>query len=444
MPTINISEHACLVILTCLIGYLLWRQHQVRLEKLWEAAKKTVRVPRKWKPKTPNDCPACQSGLQVAIRPIQRDVKPWRECKSSRGRKKQIKTQGHACPNPQCRYFGVTDETVHALVGNGKRGKDRRIQTLKCQCCQASFSTRRNTPLYHLKTHPDRVEMCLWLLAEGMDISVLVRFTGHVDATLSRWLARAGLHSENLHTLLFVQLDMAYLQLDELYAPVAGNKRKSWLWVAIEPVTKIVPAVHLGGRTKEDAYCFVHDLKLRLAEDCIPAFTSDGLRAYFFAITAHFGEWVGGTWVVSNLLAYGQLVKRRNKKRGDGKPFTITRMKCGKRWQLFQTLRELGFRETIQTAFIERVNLTIRQGIAPLSRRTWSLAKSQESLLIHVHWWRSFYHFSRPHQSLRIKVPGLKRRYQERTPAMAAGFTDHVWAVGELLSLPLVFEGGAC
>jgi len=188
----------------------------------------------------------------------------------------------------------------------------------------------------------------------------------------------------------------------------------------------------------------VHDLKLRLAEDCIPAFTSDGLRAYFFAITAHFGEWVGGTWVVSNLLAYGQLVKRRNKKRGDGKPFTITRMKGGKRWQLFQTLRELGFRETIQTAFIERVNLTIRQGIAPLSRRTWSLAKSQESLLIHVHWWRSFYHFSRPHQSLRIKVPGLKRRYQERTPAMAAGFTDHVWAVGELLSLPLVFEGGAC
>jgi transposase-like protein len=253
-----------------LIGYLPWRQHQVRLEKLWEAAKEKERAPRNWKLKSPNDCPACQSGLQDAIQPIRRDVKPWRECKSSRGRKKQIKTQGHACPNLNCRYFGVTDETVHALVGNGKRGKDHHIQTLRCQCCLTSFSTRRNTPLYHLKTHPDQVEMCLWLLAEGMDISVLVRFTGHIDATLSRWLARAGLHSENLHTLLFVQLDMAYLQLDELYAPVAGNKRKSWLWVAIEPVAKIIPAVHLGGRTKEDAYQFVHDLKLRLAEDCIP------------------------------------------------------------------------------------------------------------------------------------------------------------------------------
>jgi hypothetical protein len=61
-----------------------------------------------------------------------------------------------------------------------------------------------------------------------------------------------------------------------------------------------------------------------------------------------------------------------------------------------------------------------------------------------VHWWRGFYHFSRPHQSLRVKVSGLKRRYQERTPAMAAGFTDHIWTVGELLSLPLVFEGSAC
>ena len=115
--------------------------------------------------------PVCSS-----IQPIRREVKPWRECKSSRGRKKLIRTQGHACPNPDCRYFGITDEAVHALVGNGKRGKQGHIQSFKCQCCQTNFSSRRNTPLYHLKTQPDRIEVCLWLLAEGMDISVLVRF----------------------------------------------------------------------------------------------------------------------------------------------------------------------------------------------------------------------------------------------------------------------------
>jgi IS1 family transposase len=251
-------------------------------------------------------------------------------------------------------------------------------------------------------------------------------------------------YSDHLHSLLFIQLSPRYLQIDELFAPVAGNKRKSWLWVAIEPVTRIIPSIHLGGRTNDDAYHFIHDLKLHLADGCAPAFTNDGLRAYFFALTAHFGERLGGTWLVGMRLVYRQLVKRRNKKKSDKTPFTITRMKWGKRWQLFQVLKEVGFSTTIQTAFVERVNLTIRQGVAALARKTWSLAKSQHSLLLHVHWWRSYYHLARPHQSLRERIPGLKRRYRERTPAMAAGLTDHIWPVGDILSLPLIFEGGAC
>jgi IS1 family transposase/transposase-like protein len=443
MQLLSLIEHLALLTLVFTLSYLLWLRYQEWQEQSKKKDKKKPKR-RKWRPKSPTNCPACQEGLRLAVKPIQRQVKPWREYKSPRGRRKKIKTQGHACPNPHCRYFGITDETVHALVGNGKRGKQGHIQAFKCQCCQTNFSSRRNTPLYHLKTHPDRVEMCLWLLAEGMDVSVLVRFTGHVDATLSRWLTRAGIHSDHLHSLLFVQLSPRYLQIDELFAPVAGNKRKSWLWVAIEPVTKIIPSIHLGGRTNDDAYHFIHDLKLRLADGCVPAFTSDGLRAYFFALTAHFGEWLGGTWFVSMRLVYGQLVKRRNKKKNDKTPFTITRMQWGKRWQLFQVLTEVGFSTTIQTAFVERVNLTIRQGIAALARKTWSLAKSQQSLLLHVHWWRSYYHLARPHQSLRERIPGLKRRYRERTPAMAAGLTDHIWSVGDILSLPLVFEGGAC
>jgi hypothetical protein len=76
--------------------------------------------------------------------------------------------------------------------GLGSGGEGRDIQTLQRQCCQTSFSTRRHTPLYYLKTRPDRVELDLWLLAEGMDSPVLVDFTGHVDATLSRRLNSAG------------------------------------------------------------------------------------------------------------------------------------------------------------------------------------------------------------------------------------------------------------
>jgi hypothetical protein len=99
--------------------------------------------------------------------------------------------------------------------------------------------------------------MCLWLLAEGVDTSVLVRFTGHVDATISRWLTRAGRHSTGLHHTLFVNLELEYLQVDELKAPIVGD-RENWLWAAIEPVSKIVPAIHIGKRSNDDAMIFIH------------------------------------------------------------------------------------------------------------------------------------------------------------------------------------------
>ena len=116
----------------------------------------------------------------------------------------------------------------------------------------------------------------------------------------------------------------------------------------------------------------------------------------------------------------------------------------GTETHLIQRLRECGLSGTIQTAFIERLNLTLRQGIAALSRRTWSKARSNEMLYLHVQWWRSYYHFSREHETLRVRIPGLRRRYRPRTPAMAAGITDHLWSVGDILHLPVMAQGGVC
>ena len=140
----------------------------------------------------------------------------------------------------------------------------------RCQCCQSGFTSRRNTPLYYLKTATVTVEMCLWLLAEGIDEATLVRFTGHVDATLSRWLTRSGKHSEKLHQTLFVNLELDYIQVDELKAPIVGD-RENWLWAAIEPVSKIVPAIHVGKRSTDEAMVFIHLLVLCLAPGCVPA-----------------------------------------------------------------------------------------------------------------------------------------------------------------------------
>ena len=131
----------------------------------------------------------------------------------------------------------------------------------------------------------------LWFLAEGVDLSVLVRYTGRHEATVSRWLERAGGQSAGWHSVLFQGLKLALVQMDELCVRVRGMEQRRWLWLAIDPVSKALPSLHLGTRKAEDAYALVHDLKHRLAEDCVPAFTTDGLRSYFYALTAHFGHW---------------------------------------------------------------------------------------------------------------------------------------------------------
>jgi transposase InsO family protein len=91
----------------------------------------------------------------------------------------------------------------------------------------------------------------------------------------------------------------------------------------------------------------------------------------------------------------------------------------------------------IQTASVERVNLTFRQGIAGLGRDTWSLM-GEPHLRLHAEWFRLYYHLARPHESLREPVPGFKRKYRPRTPAMALGVIDRVLTVGDILHMPLV------
>lgn len=231
------------------------------------------------------------------------------------------------------------------------------------------------------------------------------------------------------------------VQFDELHARVRSSETARWVWLAIDPVSKALPALYLGGRKSEDGYAVVHDFKARLDEGRIPAATSDGLRTYFYALTAHFGSWVRPKrarkdhWRPADGLVIGQLVKRRER---GWVTFTLTRMLWGTRRMLDERLARHGFRATIQTAFIERVNLTVWQGVALLTRRTWSLAQTEGQLLLRVEWWRCYYHFVRPHESLRVPVAGLRRRYRPRTPAMALRLTDRPWTVGELLRMPLM------
>jgi len=120
-------------------------------------------------------------------------------------------------------------------------------------------------------------------------------------------------------------------------------------------------------------------------------------------------------------------------------------MRLGTEDALTAALQALGFSGRLNTAFIERVNLTVRHGVAALARRTWATSQQAPQLLASLEWWRAYYHFVRPHVSLRVALEQpreregkrLAQRYRQRTPAMAAGRTSRRWTAREVLSCPL-------
>jgi len=134
------------------------------------------------------------------------------------------------------------------------------------------------------------------------------------------------------------------------------------------------------------AHQVVHEIAQRLAPGCVPLFSSDGLALYFYALTAHFGTWIQKaderrrTWTVDLRLLYAQVIKRYRRKRIAEVHHHVP---LGTPETYQAALRAAGFSGRIQTAFIERLNLTIRRSIAGLARRSWSTAHSLGDLALH-------------------------------------------------------------
>ena len=148
-----------LVFFLLLALVLLWRLswHPLQPSHSQAGSRRTM-IHRLLRPRTPIDCPICRlCSPDVRLAPT--PVRPWSEVKSRRGAPKRVDTDGFACPNPQCAYCGITNAHVHALVGDGKHGRIERIQTFRCQACHTTFTSRRNTPLYRLKTPSYQIAM---------------------------------------------------------------------------------------------------------------------------------------------------------------------------------------------------------------------------------------------------------------------------------------------
>lgn len=311
--------------------------------------------------------------------------------------------------------------------------------------------------------------MAFRALAEGNSIRGTARIVAIDPETCRSWLERYAHHCRGVMLSFWRNLAIQECQLDELWsfvhtkeANLAAAKRvcqsygDAWVWVAFEPLWRMVLAFVVGKRTQTNANRLIERVQF-VSDGRIPFFTSDQLAAYPTALLEVYGEWIQPERrgkrgpkpkpqrVAPADLRYAQVVKQRE----CGRVVEVThRVVFGLADDIESYLQHSPVSHAINTSFVERDNLTLRQSNRRLTRRTNGFSKDISGLEKQLWVSLAYYHFVLPHYSLRTPLVepvatrgvGSAKLWQSVTPAMAAGMTDHVWSTSELLSyrIPLL------
>lgn len=221
----------------------------------------------------------------------------------------------------------------------------------------------------------------------------------------------------------------------------------AWIWRALALPSRLRVVSHLShDRSESEARAFLAQFKAR-TDGRAPFFASDQLPAYVAALIANYSEpeppparrgpgrpRKEPRRVVDPDLRYAQVEKRRE----GGRVVEVKRqIVFGSEGDLIRIMQADGCGSRINTAYVERDNLTSRQTNGRLVRKTLSHSKRQAYLRHHLDFEDAIYNFVRPHGALRLRLsrPAAHGRlWADRTPAMVAGLTDHVWSMEELLS----------
>lgn len=398
------------------------------------------------------DCPACQAEKPTPEPP----PRPAPRVKKKPGRPRSVNTDWHYCPEKQCSHYGWVGLGNISANGHPNGGRWRQLY---CTVCGGYFMETLGTIFYRSPLPPDTLSKIIQGLAEGWPLHSIARVFQVDPDTVKSCLVKAAAHMEAVSSYLIHDLHLTQVQVDELWALVARwdeeaaaelktRRSSGWVWAGSNPDSKLLLATVVGDRTLKYAQLLIHAITLILAPGVVPLFLSDGLAHYATALLTHFGHWVEvprrskygpapkPRWEPVPELNYAQVVKRRVK----GRVVEVTQhIVFGHAETIASRLSNLG--HTINTAFIERVNLTLRAHVPALARKVLSYAKTGMGLAQQVSLTRTYYNFCLPHRALRLPLPepiptkgnGSPKCWQPRTPAMAAGVTDHLWTMEELL-----------
>lgn len=325
------------------------------------------------------------------------------------------------CHNRTCRAYGRPGEG-HIVIHSQK---ERRYC---CKRCGRTFSATKGTALYRMHKPTELVLTVLTLLAHGCPVQAIVAAFGLDERTVARWQIKAGSQCKRVHEHLIEagRVELSQVQADEIRVKAVGGVW--WLAQAIEVKSRLwLGGVVSHSRDRE----LIHSLLIRVRA-CGPVrmilLVTDGLSSYARQALRVFREPLrtGSPGRPRLALPEGVMVAKVKKRY--------------ERWRVVEAVREIvrgaqaavhsriehtqrSAEALINTAYIERLNATFRARLAPLARRTRAGAHKRSTLEAGMWLVGSCYNLLWVHRSLP----------EERTPAMAAGITDHHWSMEELL-----------
>jgi IS1 family transposase/lambda repressor-like predicted transcriptional regulator len=260
-------------------------------------------------------------------------------------------------------------------------------------------------------------------LVEGNSLRSTTRITGRSINTVTKLLAELGPKCEAFLSDVLVDLPATRIECDEIWAFCYSKERNIpedhkgewgygdvWTWVALDPDTKLVATWFIGKRDGEDAMIFIADLARRLRTRI--QLTTDGFAKYRPAVEEAFGKDID----------YAMLIKEYGADPNEGRfspPKVIS--------ERVHWVQGNPDETQISTSYVERQNLTMRMGMRRFTRLTNGFSKKVENHAAAIALHFMYMNFGRPHKSLANPYP--------RTPAMAAGLSDHVWTCEDIAGL---------
>jgi len=338
------------------------------------------------------------------------------------------------CHNKGCRAYGRKGEG-HVVIHSSTE------QRYQCKRCKKTFSATKGTAFYRIHKPHEVVLMVLTLLAHGCPVQAIVAAFGLDERTVARWQREAGAQCKRVHEHLVEagRVELSQVQADELRVRVVGGVL--WLAGALEVRSRL----WLGGvvSSRRDRQLIRSLLSGVRASGCVKAvlLCTDGLSSYpkealrLFREALRTGRVGRPPLLLPEGVMVAQAIKRYARRRVKEVVSRVVRgTEEAVRARLVESQR--CCEAVVNTAYIERLQATFRARLAPLVRRTRAGVRQRTTLEAGMWLVGGCYNFCRAHRSLRRErsagdLPG--GRWVESTPAQAAGLSDHLWSVEELL-----------